>query len=56
MDSRPEPLVASYLRQPINRPVLRVESVNIDTLGLPIEFATTWFSGDRVKLTVSHND
>lgn len=52
----PEPLVASYLRQPINRPVLRVESVNIDTLGLPIEFATTWFSGDRVKLTVSHND
>jgi GntR family transcriptional regulator, phosphonate transport system regulatory protein len=52
----PEHLIASYLRQPISRPVLRVESVNIDTLGVPIEFATTWFSGDRVKLTVSHND
>jgi GntR family transcriptional regulator, phosphonate transport system regulatory protein len=51
----PEPLVASRLRQPINRPVLRVESVNIDTQGVPIEYASTWFSGDRVKLTVSHN-
>jgi GntR family transcriptional regulator, phosphonate transport system regulatory protein len=52
----PDSLVASYLHQPISRPVLRVESTNIDTLGVPIEFATTWFSGDRVKLTVTHND
>jgi GntR family transcriptional regulator, phosphonate transport system regulatory protein len=52
----PDPLVASYLRQPISRPVIRVESVNIDMQGIPIEFATTWFSGDRVKLTVSHHD
>jgi GntR family transcriptional regulator, phosphonate transport system regulatory protein len=52
----PDALVAGYLHQPVNRPVLRIESVNIDTLGVPIEFATTWFSGDRVKLTVTHND
>jgi GntR family transcriptional regulator, phosphonate transport system regulatory protein len=52
----PEPAVASHLRQPLNRPVLRVESVNVDTAGIPIEFATTWFAGDRVKLTVTHDD
>jgi GntR family transcriptional regulator, phosphonate transport system regulatory protein len=52
----PEPQVASHLRQPVSRPVLRVESVNIDTQGVPIEFASTWFSGDRVTLTVSHHD
>jgi GntR family phosphonate transport system transcriptional regulator len=30
--------------------------VNVDTAGIPIEFATTWFAGDRVKLTVTHDD
>jgi GntR family transcriptional regulator, phosphonate transport system regulatory protein len=52
----PDSLVAGYLHQPVNRPVLLVESTNVDTLGVPIEFARTWFSGDRVKLTVTHND
>ncbi len=52
----PDALVAGYLHQPVNRPVLRVESTNIDTHGVPVEFATTWFSGDRVKLTVTHNE
>ena len=48
----PTPAVAAQLRQPVERPVLLVESVNIDTAGVPIEFASTWFAGDRVKLTV----
>jgi len=52
----PEAAVANHLRQPVNRPVLQVESVNIDTQGQPIEFATTWFAGDRVKLTVTHDE
>jgi GntR family phosphonate transport system transcriptional regulator len=52
----PDARVASHLRQPINRPVLRVKSVNIDTAGVPIEFAITWFCGDRVNLTVAHHD
>lgn len=52
----PEPAIASHLHQPLNRPVLQVESVNVDTAGIPIEFATTWFAGDRVKLTVTHDD
>ena len=52
----PEREIADYLRQPQSRPVLRVESINIDEQGSPIEFATTWFAGDRVKLTISHID
>jgi GntR family phosphonate transport system transcriptional regulator len=30
--------------------------VNIDSAGVPIEFGSTWFAGDRVKLTVAHDD
>ncbi|MGA8784451.1 MAG: UTRA domain-containing protein, partial [Polaromonas sp.] len=52
----PDAAIAAHLRQPVSRPVLQVESVNVDTAGLPIEFATTWFAGDRVKLTVTHDD
>jgi GntR family phosphonate transport system transcriptional regulator len=52
----PTTTIAAHLRQPVNRPVLQVESVNIDALGVPIESATTWFAGDRVKITVSHDD
>jgi GntR family phosphonate transport system transcriptional regulator len=52
----PDARVAGHLRQPISRPVLRVKSVNIDTAGVPIEFAITWFCGDRVNLTVAHHE
>ena len=51
----PESRVASLLRQPSTRPVLQVESLNLDLAGVPIELATAWFSGDRVKLTVNHD-
>jgi len=52
----PSPEVAALLKQPVNRPVLFVTSVNVDGAGVPIEFASTWFAGDRVKLTVTHDD
>jgi len=52
----PEAEVATQLRQPANRPVLFVESVNVDTHAVPIEFARTWFAGDRVSLTVTHDE
>src|SRR3990167_2713220 len=52
----PGPEVAALLKQPVNRPVLFVTSVNVDGAGVPIEFASTWFAGDRVKLTVTHDD
>jgi len=48
--------VAGHLRQPANRPTLQVSSVNVDNDQIPIEFACTWFAGDRVTLTVDHND
>jgi GntR family phosphonate transport system transcriptional regulator len=52
----PTASIAAQLRQPVSRPVLRVESVNIDPQGVPIERASTWFAGDRVKITVNHDD
>lgn len=48
--------VAQWLGQPANRPVLLVASVNVDTQQQPIEYARTWFAGDRVTLTVNHHD
>ena len=49
-------VVAAHLKQPVNRPVLQVESINVDTEGIPIECATTWFAGDRITLTVQHDE
>lgn len=48
--------VASLLSQASTRPVLVVSSVNVDPQGVPIEFAQAWFAGDRVTLTVKHDD
>jgi GntR family transcriptional regulator, phosphonate transport system regulatory protein len=52
----PSAAVAALLRQPNSRPVLQVESVNIDESGIPIEYATTWFAGDRITLTIHHDE
>ena len=51
----PQAAIAAQLRQPASRPVLEVTSVNIDGAGTPVEFATTWFAGDRVKLSIHHD-
>ena len=47
--------VASHLQQPAGRPTLHVSSVNVDMKGVPIEYASAWFAGDRVTLTVDHS-
>ena len=52
----PSAEVAAQLRQPATRPVLLVESLNVDLAGTPIEWARAWFAGDRVKLTIDHNE
>lgn len=52
----PDETTAQTLRQPASRPVLLVESINVDPAGTPIEWARAWFAGDRVKLTVNHDD
>lgn len=52
----PSAEVATQLRQPASRPVLQVESLNVDLAGTPIEWARAWFAGDRVKLTIDHDE
>jgi GntR family phosphonate transport system transcriptional regulator len=44
--------VAAQLLQPMSRPVIQVRSVNVDTKGIPVEAATTFFAGDLVTLLV----
>jgi GntR family transcriptional regulator, phosphonate transport system regulatory protein len=48
--------VSKQLKQHTSRPALYVNSVNVDMQDVPIEYACTWFSGDRVTLTVDHQD
>lgn len=47
---------ARLLRQPLTRPLLCVESVDVDLAGVPIKFGETLFSGDRVQLCVQMED
>lgn len=49
---QPDAAVAARLGQSRATPAFYVESVNVDGDGQPIEFARTWFSGDRVQLVV----
>lgn len=46
-------MVALALQIPEGAPVLRTTSVNVDGEGVPVEFGTTWFAGERVTLTVT---
>jgi GntR family phosphonate transport system transcriptional regulator len=52
----PDAGTAAHLRQAATRPALLVTSVNVDPQGIPIEFAEAWFAGDRVTLTVRHDE
>lgn len=41
---------AAYLQQPRGRPILVVESVNVDGAGRPIEYGYARFASDRVQI------
>ena len=43
---------AGHLQVLQGAPLLRSVTVNVDAAGVPVEFGTTWFVGDRVTLTV----
>lgn len=45
--------VARVLRLAEGAAVLRTISLNIDSLGAPIEYGRTWFHGDRAQLVVN---
>ena len=47
------PTMALLLELPQGAPVLRSVAVNVDEAGIPVEYGTTWFAGDRVTLTVN---
>ncbi|MGR3315896.1 phosphonate metabolism transcriptional regulator PhnF [Roseovarius indicus] len=47
------PTQALHLQIREGAPLLRTISLNIDADGKPVEYGRTWFSGDRVTLTVA---
>ncbi len=47
------PVQALALQMAEGRPLLRSVSINVDAEGVPVEYGTTWFAGDRVTLTVA---
>jgi GntR family transcriptional regulator, phosphonate transport system regulatory protein len=44
---------AALLHLPEGAPLLRTVAVNVDASGVPVEFGTSWFAGDRVTLVVA---
>jgi GntR family phosphonate transport system transcriptional regulator len=44
---------ARLLKQPVTRPLLCVESVDVDMDGTPVKYGETVFCGDRVQLEVN---
>lgn len=49
----PNAETARLLQQPLTRPVLCVECLDVDMAGRPIKYGETVFSGDRVQLVVN---
>jgi GntR family phosphonate transport system transcriptional regulator len=47
-----DPVQALALQVQPGAAVLRSVAVNVDPAGVPVEYGTTWFAGDRVTLTV----
>ncbi len=47
------PVLALALQVTEGAPILRSVAVNVGADGVPVEFGTTWFAGDRVTLTVT---
>lgn len=52
----PTEIEARYLEQPLTRPVLQSEAINIDPGGVPIQRTLSVFSGDRVQILVAGDE
>jgi GntR family phosphonate transport system transcriptional regulator len=48
-----DPVLAAALQIAPGAPVLHTLAINIDPAGVPVEYGTTWFAGERVTLTMS---
>ena len=53
---RADPVQALHLRLAEGAPLLQSVAVNVDGAGVPVEYGTTWFAGDRVTLTIHSDD
>lgn len=49
---RPGALLARHLQIPDAAPVLRAESLSVDSRGRPVEYGLTWFCTDRMPVFV----
>ena len=47
---------ALHLRLREGDPILRTISLSLDPAGTPVEYGRTWFSGDRVTLTLGEDE
>ena len=52
----PDAHTARLMKQPANRPVLHVQSINADPRGVPVQYGITRFSGDWVQLVLMAGD
>jgi len=52
----PSETEALHLEQPLTRPVLQTDAVNVDPQGVPVQRSTTIFSGDRVQVVVATDE
>lgn len=52
----PEAATAKLMRQPANRPILHVQSINADPRGMPVQYGVTRFSGDWIQLVLMADD
>ena len=48
-----DPVQALALQVQEGSPILRSVALNVDGEGVPVEYGTTWFAGDRVTLTLN---
>jgi GntR family phosphonate transport system transcriptional regulator len=52
----PSASTARVLGQAATRPVLQVESLNVDAQGIPVQYGLTYFAGERVHLVLASDD
>jgi GntR family phosphonate transport system transcriptional regulator len=52
----PDAHTARLMKQPPNRPILHVQSINADPRGMPVQYGITRFSGDWVQLVLMAGD
>ena len=45
---------AVRLEVAVGRPILLMESINVDSAGVPVQWSRSHFSADRVRITIAN--